>query len=394
MTGKMKIMTKQFYLCMAGRAGMAFMVALCASSAHAAPEPAETETTVAPTPLEEVFPLPETTYDTQAFADKVLKNGGRIDFVFGDERPFAQCHASTLTQPAPGVLLGAWFGGTEEKDPDVGIWFSRFADGVWAPPQRLAKVNDTAHWNPVLFTASGTGTFLFFKVGPEIPYWQTYWMKTTDAGVTWTAPQELVPGDKGGRGPVKNKPIILSDGAWLAPASTELEGWKPFADRSDDDGKTWTRTEDFAIDNVKIPGIGAIQPTLWESSPGNVHALLRTAAEKVGRADSADGGRTWSPMRLTGLPNNNSGIDVLKLEDSRLLLLYNPIGKNWGPRTPLNLAVSTDNGETWTDLVSLETGEGEYSYPAIVLTADGAALCYTWRRERVRCWQIPSSVFE
>ncbi|MFO7974940.1 MAG: sialidase family protein [Candidatus Hydrogenedentota bacterium] len=367
----------------------AIVLALFVTSGCATSEPEAGETATPPAPPEEVFPLPETTYDTTAFEEKVLDNGGRIDFVFGDNRPFDQCHASTLTQPAPGVLLCAWFGGTEEKDPDVGIWYSRFAEGEWSPPKLLAKVDETAHWNPVLFTDPEAHTYLFFKVGPEIPYWQTYWMKTTDAGLTWTKPEELVPGDKGGRGPVKNKPIILSDGTWLAPASTELDAWKPFVDRSEDKGKTWTRSDNFAIDPEKIPGVGAIQPTLWESSPGNVHALLRTAAGRVGRADSTDGGKTWSPMRLTDLPNNNSGLDVLKLEDGRLLLVYNPIGKNWGPRTPLNLAASTDNGESWLDLVSLETEEGEYSYPAIIRTAEGVAICYTWRRERVRCWQIP-----
>ncbi len=373
-------------------AGLAALLALITLSGCATPSSAKAGSAPVPKPPEEVFPVPETLYDTKAFTEKVLGQGGRVDFVFADKRPFAQCHASTITQPAPGVLLAAWFGGTEEKDPDVGIWFSRFADGVWSPPKRLAKVNDTAHWNPVLFTDPEMGTYLFFKVGPEIPYWQTYCMKTTDGGLTWTKPGELVPGDKGGRGPVKNKPIILADGTWLAPASTELGEWKPFVDRSEDKGKTWIRSDDFAIDKDKIPGIGAIQPTLWESSPGHVHALLRTAAGWTGRADSADGGKTWSPMRLTDIPNNNSGLDVLKLDNGRLLLLYNPIPKNWGPRTPLNLAVSTDNGETWTDLVSLETEEGEYSYPAIVKAQDGLALCYTWRRERVRCWQIPASV--
>ena len=279
--------------------------------------------------------MPETLYDTKAFTEKVLGQGGRVDFVFADKRPFAQCHASTITQPAPGVLLAAWFGGTEEKDPDVGIWFSRFADGVWSPPKRLAKVNDTAHWNPVLFTDPEMGTYLFFKVGPEIPYWQTYCMKTTDGGLTWTKPGELVPGDKGGRGPVKNKHIILADGTWLAPASTELGEWKPFVDRSEDKGKTWIRSDDFAIDKDKIPGIGAIQPTLWESSPGHVHALLRTAAGWTGRADSADGGKTWSPMRLTDIPNNNSGLDVLKLDNGAFCFLQpNPQRIGTRPHLP------------------------------------------------------------
>ena len=63
----------------------------------------------------------------EAFQKQVEAAGGRVDFVFGDDRPFAQCHASTMAQAGDGTLLCAWFGGTREKDPDVSIWLSRFA---------------------------------------------------------------------------------------------------------------------------------------------------------------------------------------------------------------------------------------------------------------------------
>jgi predicted neuraminidase len=231
--------------------------------------------------------------------------------------------------------------------------------------------------------------FLFFKVGPHIPAWQTYWMRSQNNGVTWSQPVELVPGDAGGRGPVKNKPIVLAGEAWLAPASTEYKGWKPFADRSEDGGKSWSRSEDFVIDRKATRCNGAIQPTFWESAPGTVHALLRTASGCILRTDSHDGGKTWEPVYRTDLPNNNSGIDALRLEDGRILLVYNPVGRNWGKRTPLTLAVSKDNGKRWKNLVHLETAPGEYSYPAIVRTTHGVAVSYTWKRERVRCWQIP-----
>ncbi len=350
--------------------------------------------------------------DSPAFQDSVLAHGGRVDFVFGDERSFKECHASTVVQAGDGTLLCAWFAGTRESDPDVGIWMARFADGKWSEPTLAAKVNETAHWNPVLFRDPARGLYLFFKVGPKIPYWQTYWMHSTDDGATWTEPVELVPGDKGGRGPVRNQPIILSGGAWLAPASTELGSWKPFVDRSEDGGATWQRSEDFAMgsavedddasDEISeagasgtwsvaiTPSTGAIQPTLWESEPGKVHALLRTTAGCVGRADSEDGGKTWTPMRATKLPNNNSGIDAQRLEDGRVLLVYNPVAENWGPRSPLNLAVSDDDGDTWRDIASLEDEEGgEFSYPCITRTREGIAISYTWKRQRVRCWQIP-----
>jgi len=325
------------------------------------------------------------------FEKRVIDAGGRVDFVFGDDRPFAQCHASTLVETAGGQILCAWFGGTKEKDDDVAIWMARFASSMWSTPEKVAKVNDTAHWNPVLFRdPAKSSTYLFFKVGREIPFWETNWMETKDDGHTWSDPVELVAHDQGGRGPVKNKPIVMSDGTWLAGASTEYKGWKPFADRSQDGGRTWVRSADWEIDKTIIPGDGAIQPTVWESTPGNVHALLRTTGGYVGRTDSTDGGRTWTPLYLTDLPNNNSGLDVEKLSDGRLVLIYNPVGKNWGARSPLNLAISTDNGATWLDVAALEEEVGgEFSYPAIAPIKDGVAVSYTWKRQRVRLWQIP-----
>lgn len=329
---------------------------------------------------------PSSVIDPKALLDA----GAKAEFIFEDDRPFAQCHASTIVETDAGDLLAAWFGGTREKHPDVGVWLSRRTNGAWSAPERVAKINETAHWNPVLFNDQRGGIHLFFKVGPEIPTWQTYWMSSTDGGATWSDAVELVPGDDGGRGPVRNKPIVLSDGAWLAGASTEKGAWIAFADRSEDGGATWTRSNGWAVSLVEIPGKGAIQPTLWESEPGHVHALVRTTGGVVGRADSTDGGRSWTQVYSTSLPNNNSGIDLADLDDGRLLLVYNPVSENWGSRSPLNLAISTDNGVTWRDIASLESEpQMEFSYPAIVRTKDGVAISYTWKRQRVRAWLIP-----
>ena len=335
-----------------------------------------------------------------AYEHITTEAGGHVDFVFTDSAGFEQCHASTIVEAADGTLFCAFFAGTEESNPDVGVWLSRFAEGQWSAPKRVAKVAQLAHWNPVLFRDAQDVLHLFFKVGVDVPHWSTWWMQSSDNGSTWTSPVELVPGDVGGRGPVKNPPIILSDGSWLAPASveSEVEGeevWLSFADRSEDGGQTWTRSSAFPLgdaDDPRMGGIGSIQPTFWESEPGHVHALVRTGAGWVWQTDSADYGRTWSAMRATDLPNNNSGICALKLDNGRVLLVYNPVGENWGARTPLDLAVTRDNGATWQTIAHLEDDpdqESEYSYPTIVRTDTGVAISYTWNRKRVRAWQIP-----
>ena len=331
------------------------------------------------------------------FADTIREAGGGVSFVFGAKRPFPQCHASTVAETPDGGLVAAWFGGTAEKDNDVGIWFATFDGEKWSAPERAAKVDDTPHWNPVLFRDAEGTIHLFFKIGPEIPFWQTYWMQSKD-GKTWSAPQELVAGDKGGRGPVKNKAIILSDGTWLAPASTEHEGWHSFADRSTDGGKTWSRSENFAFDPAEMEGKGIIQPTFWESEPGQVHALMRSTAGKIFRTDSEDFGKTWTPIYDSGLPNNNSGVDAVRLKDGRVLLVYNPVPGNWKARTPIDLAISEDNGKTWKTVAHLEADadlRSEFSYPAIIQMESGdVVITYTYQRERVRCWQIPLAALQ
>jgi predicted neuraminidase len=87
-------------------------------------------------------------------------------------------------------------------------------------------------------------------------------------------------------------------------------------------------------------------------------------------------------MTLTSLPNPNSGTDAITLKDGRQLLVYNHTARG---RTPLNVAISEDDGKTWKAAAILEAEPGEYSYPAVIQTTDGRVhITYTWKRERVK----------
>lgn len=306
-------------------------------------------------------------------------------FVLPEVRPFAQAHASTLTYLNNGDYLIAWFGGTKEKDDDVGIWLTQGNSKSWSEPIEIAKIREEPHWNPVLFRDKQDTIYLFFKVGKEIADWETWYIKSADEGKTWSEATELVAGDRGGRGPVRNKPIVLSNGDWIAGASNEQGVWRPFVDISKDAGKNWSRSAYFEFNVDSLGGEGMIQPTLWESENGQVHMLLRTSGGFIYRADSKDYGQTWNKPYPTVLPNPNSGIDLVKLDNGDLLLLYNPDQKNWGSRGDLHLARSKDNGTSWKDELILEHGdpEDEYSYPAIIQSGDYVALTYTWNRSNI-----------
>ena len=295
----------------------------------------------------------------------------------------AECHASTLASFSEGSYLCAWFGGTKEGDNDTAIWYCDRRNGVWQTPKILANVSPEPHWNPVLF-ATANQIYLYFKVGASPKVWRTYWMQTPENSPDWSQPAELIPGDIGGRGPVKNKPIILSNDDWLAPASIETQqAWYCFVDRWSNQGLSWHRSDLISPLKKNFRGKGIIQPSLWQSQPKKVHLLCRSTSNKIFRADSEDNGQTWSSAYPTNLPNNNSGIDLVQLDNGLLILAYNPIAKNWGNRTPLILAASQDNGFTWDKVFVLEDGAGEYSYPAIIATENGLAVTYTWRRESI-----------
>lgn len=323
------------------------------------------------------------------------------------ECPTAMCHASTILKLNKEEFLIAWFGGSVEGNDDVAIWMARGGENGFTSPIVAAQSKE-AHWNPVLFRLDEQKIILFYKVGNEIRTWRTMYRLSEDNGETFGREMELVEGDRGGRGPVRNKPIRLKTGRILAPGSTEQGIWRAFADISDD-GRNWRKSHEIGIkdlsyeegkrvikkDESDIPvseqsfyGRGVIQPTLWESKEGHVHMLLRSTEGKIYRSDSADGGETWTSAYPTELPNNNSGIDLARTSDGTLYLVYNPVGVNWGKRTPISLAVSGDNGNTWKKLMDLSAGEGEFAYPAVITDDNYLYITYTYKRGNIAFWKI------
>ena len=60
------------------------------------------------------------------------------EFIF-ETAPFPSVHASTIVERRGGGLVAAWFGGTAERNPDVGIWVARHEAGKWTTPVEVAN---------------------------------------------------------------------------------------------------------------------------------------------------------------------------------------------------------------------------------------------------------------
>ncbi len=309
----------------------------------------------------------------------------KAEFVF-EQAPFPSAHASTIVEARDG-LVAAWFGGTAEKNPDVGIWLSRLDGSQWSAPVEVANgVQPDGKrypcWNPVLFQPSNGPLLLFYKVGPSPSEWWALVRTSADGGRTWSAPTKL---PDGMLGPIRAKPVELQPGVLLAGSSTEHGGWVVHMERYTG---AWTAEALGAARSwEKTPPLndpkefGAIQPTILVHSPSLLQILCRSRQGVIVESWSQDGGRTWGHMTATPLPNPSAGIDSVRLKDGRFLLVYNPSKTG---RERLDIAVSPD-GKGWRSVLALENSAGEYSYPAMIQTRDGMVhVTYTWRRERIK----------
>ena len=314
-----------------------------------------------------------------------------ISEFINEHASYSESHASTIVETSSGTLIAAWFGGTAEGNSDVGIWLARRPKGQWTQAVEVVtgmRPDGRMHatWNPVLFQFPKGPIFLFFKVGPSPEKWRGMMMTSTDDGVTWTKPA-LLP--KGVLGPIKNKPVMLPNGNWLAGSSSEesSSNWRVHFELSRDQGSSW----EIIGPVERGAGFDAIQPTIVFPEAGKLEALCRTRQGVIGMTWSSDGGKTWTPLAATELPNPNSGIDATTLRDRRLLLVYNhaahlPEHSGGGNRYPLDVAISND-GLKWRHVLTLESEPqpAGYAYPAVIQTSDGLVhITYSWNRKRIK----------
>lgn len=332
-----------------------------------------------------------------ALEKKTWKEGILVDQFVYDKAPYPSCHAITIVEATNGDLVASWFGGTHERNPDVCIYVAikpkgsdtwnegvKVADGVMKDGPRLPT------WNPVLYQIPGGDLMLFYKIGPKPSEWWGVIRTSSDGGKTWSEAQKM---PDGFLGPIKNKPVLLSNGTLLCPSSIEGDGWRLRMESTPDFGKTWVMGDTLPRGKQKI---NAIQPSILFHKDGSIQAIGRTRNRAIFSTFSKDNGKTWSDVELIGLPNNNSGTDAVTLKDGRHLLVYNhvlPPGKEAkGPRTPLNVSVSKD-GIHWNAALVLEDSKiSQYSYPSMIQGSDGMVhIVYTWRREKLKYVKVDPS---
>lgn len=294
---------------------------------------------------------------------------------------YPACHASTLVELPDGELFAAWFAGSEEGASDTAELGARLAPGAtqWSKPTVLVDTPGKSDGNSVLHLDRQGHVWIFYvtKERDREPQWAQCRVKcrvSTDGGRTFS-PEHILREELGWM--VRNKPLYLANGDLLLPLYDE-RNWSSHMYISSDGGATWTPSASIAGQG------GNIQPTVVQLADGSLLALMRTGSphHRLWKATSHDNGRTWTPPVETDLPNPNSACDMVRLANGYLVLVFNDSPHS---RSPLTVALSTDEGRTWSHKRNLETGAGEFSYPAVIQTHDGLIhVTYAYRRISIK----------
>lgn len=292
-----------------------------------------------------------------ALSDAPLFVQGRI---FEAIEGKAGSHAPTLVALDSGELVAAWYSydGPHELD-GAEIFTARLTPGTehWSNPQRVVRAPPDVG-NPVLAVLDGR-LVLFHAVVPG--GWSAARVaqrESSDGGGTWSASRDIAlePGSN-----VRSPPVKVH-GGWLLPAYDDLFLRSFFLFSKD--GRVWQPRSAIAL-----PGPNeAIQPSLAPLSDGRILGVMRNVVGGfLWAAASDDDGRTWTRPIDAGFPNPASPAALLRLASGSLALVFNDSDSE---RHPLSIALSPDDGVTWTQAATLIDGDGSYAYPAITQTPD------------------------
>lgn len=214
---------------------------------------------------------------------------------------------------------------------------------------------------------------------------------SSDEGESWTAPVECIPDDIGYYVLNNDRVVQLDSGRLVLPlalharqgdAATDFAG-TILCQLSDNNGATWRHSrQEFKLHAPDGKRITAQEPGVVQLKDGRLMMFIRTDAGCQMTCFSADGGDTWTTPQLSDILSPLSPASIKRLPTTGdLLLVWNNhrgLPENFNDqRVPLALAVSQDDGASWTNVKTLEGCPwGWFCYIAIHFTGDDILLGY------------------
>ncbi|MDO6439891.1 sialidase family protein [Cyclobacterium sp. 1_MG-2023] len=206
-----------------------------------------------------------------------------------------------------------------------------------------------------------------------------------DEAQTWSAPIPCITDDEGYFVLNNDRVIQLEDGTLMlsvakhaGPGMEWSGGADVYSYSSTDNGQNWKRSAQ--VPNPK--GIVLQEPGLVELEDGSILMVIRTNAGVQCYSYSKDKGKTWSEVEESTLVSPVSPATIERIPGTGDLLAVWNNNLSDDPdiaklRTPLNSAISKDEGKTWTNIKTLEDDpDGWYCYIAMDFVGDEVLLGY------------------
>src|SRR5690606_35819577 len=176
---------------------------------------------------------------------------------------------------------------------------------------------------------------------------------SSDEGETWSEPQSCITDYTSYFILVNSRVIQLESGRLIMPV---YNGGRAMTYHSDNNGRDWVRGG--IVDNPH--GVVNQEPGVVELKDGRLMMIMRTEVASQYVAYSSDGGESWTASGPSNIISaSQSPASVVTIPSSGdLMLVWNhntssdPIQKS--NRTPLNVAISDDNGQSWKNIKTLE----------------------------------------
>lgn len=317
-----------------------------------------------------------------------------LDEVVDPSGTYPMAHVASMTELPDGKLAATWYAGSAELAADVNIYFSTKAQAAtaWSEPVVIMTRTQAAKelgcyikglGNAILF-AREDGILHLIYVTIACGKWSGSSLNLTSSangGLTWEKSKRLFLSPFFNFSElVKNAPLPLIRGGWVIPIYQEFLGKFPEL--------LWLYPEknnSWVVTKSRIAGgCSFFQPSLTALSDKQAIAFCRDyhASEKVWSTQTEDGGQTWSLPQPTGLPNHDSGVASIRLSNGSLLLAFND---STNSRDTLKLAISPDQGNTWSSIATIITEpHGDFCYPYFFRSSDGLLhLLYSWQRSHI-----------
>ena len=287
----------------------------------------------------------------------------------------------SLTITARGRLWAVWFAGTtpaEDKNSYVVVATSGDKGKTWKEVLTIDPdgAGPVRAFDPQAWIDPAGKLWVFWtqrSVHEENHMLMS--ITTSDADSdhpSWSAPRHLTDGI------MVNKPLVLSSGEWILPASTYRTADSVKTVVSTDRGQTWTvRSSVNVPEEVRVPD----EPMIVERKDGSLWMLVRTRYG-IGQTASKDKGSSWTPLEPSKIQHTPSRFFIRRLASGNLLLVkHGPIHTRTG-RSHLMAFVSKDDGLSWSKGLLLDEREW-VSYPDGQQAKDGTIyIAYDYMRKK------------